>query len=136
MKLPGVGSPVSLGSKEIAPANPSWGLESLTLGRPATVSAPPPAQLDFYDLSAIAKGLMKLELNGDAANGDLVMLSSLAKLKSLVIKNCRGVSVDREVYNFLPALSSPHAFSNRRYLPDCATACLLQEFLLALSCAG
>ena len=86
-----------LGSKEIAPANPAWGLESLTLGRPATaatVSAPPPAQLDFYDLSAIAKGLMKLELNGDVANGYLDILSSLTKLKSLVIKNCRGVSGD------------------------------------------
>ena len=83
-----------LGSKEIAPANPAWGLESLTLGRPATVSAPPPAQLDLYDLSATVKGLTKLELNGDVANGDLLMLSSLEKLKSLVVKNCRGVSGD------------------------------------------
>ena len=83
-----------LGSKEIAPANPAWGLESLILGRPATVSAPPPAQLDLNDLSAIAKGLMKLELNGDLAKGDLLMLSSLAKLKSLVVKNCPGVSGD------------------------------------------
>ena len=83
-----------LGSKEIAPASPAWGLDSLTLGQPATVSAPPPAQLDLYDLPANAKGLVKLELNGDVANGDLDMLSSLAKLKSLVIKNCRGVSGD------------------------------------------
>ena len=82
-----------LSSEKIARANPAWGLESLTLGQPATVSAPP-AQLDLYDLPANVKGLMKLELNGDVANGDLDMLSSLAKLKSLVIKNCRGVSGD------------------------------------------
>ena len=83
-----------LGSKEIEPANPEWGLKSLTLGRPATVSAPPPAQLDLYDLSATVKGLTKLELNGDVANGYLDILSSLTKLKSLVIKNCRGISGD------------------------------------------
>ena len=83
-----------LGSKEIAPANPAWGLESLILGRPATVSAPPPAQLDLYDLPANVKGLMKLELNGDVANGDLATLFPLKNLKSLVIKKCSGVSGD------------------------------------------
>ena len=90
-----------LGSEEIAPANPTWGLESLTLGRPATVSTsdeegdtPSPSQLDLDGLSANVKGLMKLELSGDVANGDLATLLPLKNLKSLVIKKCSGVSGD------------------------------------------
>ena len=117
-----------LGSEEIAPANPAWGLESLTLGRPATVSSsdeegdtsdeegdlasgneqvtlgglgggvfgsmPSPSQLDLDGLSANVKGLMKLELSGDVANGDLATLFPLKNLKSLVIKECSGVSGD------------------------------------------
>ena len=110
-----------LGSEVIAPANPAWGLESLTLGRPATVSTsdeegdlasgneqvtlgglgggvfgsmPSPSQLDLDGLSANVKGLMKLELSGDVANGDLATLFPLKNLKSLVIKKCSGVSGD------------------------------------------
>ena len=140
-KLPGVGSPVVLGSKEIEPANPEWGLKSLTLGRPATVSAPPPAQLDLYDLSATVKGLTKLELNGDVANGDLLMLSSLAKLKSLVVKNCRGVSGDnistgKSIVFSLPCLHLMPVRISDICLTVRLTVFLLQAFSLALSYAG
>jgi hypothetical protein len=57
-------------------------------------STPSPSQLDLDGLSANVKGLMKLELSGDVANGDLATLLPLKNLKSLVIKECSGVSGD------------------------------------------
>ena len=89
--LPGVGAPVMLGLEEIAPANPVHGLESLTIDRPATLSAPLVGLCELASTSSLAN-LLELVLGGGAASGDIAALQPLGMLRNLSITKSPDIS--------------------------------------------
>jgi hypothetical protein len=99
--LPGVGAPVMLGLEEIAPANPVYGLESLTINLEEEDGEDEEAEEAFsyekvalYELVSTSSlaNLLELVLGGGAASGDIAALQPLGMLRNLSITNSPDIS--------------------------------------------